>query len=275
MTRSCWLLVGSLLVACGGGGQGGDDGGPGDDADAAVAPTEDAGPTTPDADLSGTVVFEASFQSGDLPDNLGYQRPNAAATTVVTAPWDPARKALRLIAREGDDTNGSGYPRTEAVPLGDGDSWAFSLEWGRRYRYRSAFYFPAGSSFPQGAIVAVFQLHDAGCANTSPPLGFYVEDGNLRLHLYRPETGPDTWHELGPVPLGRRVPFEIDYTGQRDGDSRIRISVDDAVVVDVSEPNNVAACDDAGYLKTGLYDWANRIEGQLDLYIDDITVVVD
>lgn len=217
----------------------------------------------------GAKIYEGSYQSGAIPDDFYQQEVADDGLEAVGAPWDPNRFAMRALIREGESWNGNGYPRSEVVAVKDGD--AVLLEWGKKYCLTSGFWFDATATFPQGDIIAGFQLHgDDGV--TSPPLGFYVNEGELVIDVGSNNNETHVRHPVGPVPLGEYVPFEIYLEPSPDADGRIRVTLGDEIVLEDSGPNNYSDNPTAGYLKQGLYDWGNRVDDSLAVYLDDLVV---
>ena len=251
------------------------------DAASADAVAIDASTVAP---CTGQVVFDLSFQSGSIPAAVTRDEPMQSSAadprlSVVAAPWDPARRALQMIARVGDDWHGAGYPRTEVTPQLDP-----RMMFGHRYCFEGAFQFDTGSTFPQptptrpGTMVAPLQIH--GRDGISPVFAFEVHETTWRMVV---QPGDPTTREeqaLGEAPVGRRVRFQIEYVPSYGNDGYVGVAIDGVRVLDRHGVNHSGprgsmpdgGNPDGGFVKLGLYDYWSTIPDHMTLFLDDVTI---
>ena len=235
--------------------------------------TVDASPPPSDAFLGGgDLVYTMTFQDDVLAPQVLVDEVADDSVNLVPAPWDAARQALRVRVRNGDDWNGSGYPRSEVHAVA---ADVANLAWDTRYRITGALWFAPDAVFPTdgdygvGQLVAGFQLH--GDDGVPPVLAFHLQDGELRVD-YRPTDGAVVQDDVayGPMPHAQRLPYEVVYQGATDATGYLRVTIGDHVVLERSGPSNRAGNETAGYAKFGLYDYWHTVDDVLDLYLDDV-----
>lgn len=231
-----------------------------------------------DCDTCEIVAFSCSYQDGSIPSDMVLEKFREDDLTVVTAPWDSGRQALRVTIRANEYYNGS-YQRSEVTPYS-----VFKLEWDVRYRFTSGFYFPTDSEFPaegdgiwgDGTLIAAFQHHHS-LQSGSPPIAFELECGRLRVIIREDNTVvAQAYLGTGPVPVGRYVPYEIVYRPSLTDNGYVRITIDGLLVLEYVGANNYQDAPDGGYYKQGLYDWATTVNDTnaqiLMVYLDDMIV---
>lgn len=220
----------------------------------------------------GTLIYLGSFQGATIPNTMSLDMVAPDSLTLVPAPWDATRQALRVIIRAGESWHDAGYPRSEVHPTME---YAEHFQWNRRYRLVGAFGFDEGTVFPTtgdhgvGTLIAGFQIH--GEDGVSPVLALQLHNGNLQID-YRPVDASvaDDVVDCGPAPTGVRIPYEIVYEAANDSTGYARVVIGDRVVMERSGPSNRAANTTGGYMKFGLYDYWHTANPSLVMYLDDI-----
>lgn len=224
----------------------------------------------------GTLFYTASFQGASIPSSVFRDMVASDSLTLVAAPWDGTRQALRVLIRGGENWNDAGYPRSEITPT---RGFVEHFVWEQRYRITGAFGFNAGAEFPNsgshgiGELVAGFQIH--GDDNDPPVLALQLHNGNLQLQ-YRPTDGrvTGTIVDCGVAPTGVRIPYEIVYVASGAATGYIHVAVGDSCVLEQDGPSNRIANDAGGFMKYGLYDPFLTVETNTDpslvIYLDDI-----
>ncbi len=173
-------------------------------------------------------------------------------------------RVLRTFIQAGDEWKSSAtYPRTELTSEYTADV-AFNSEW----RLELPFY-ASGDISSDGTSIIAFQFHHNGLTG-SPPFGFSLSGGELRLYLEETPEGPNEPTSIFPLQANERVELvvEVKFGYPADG-AYFRLWANGAQYVDITDkligyPDREA---NAGYWKfCSLYDWGNRVEGSRSVY---------
>lgn len=268
MAVGCGLGLG-VVVGCGG-----DDDGSGGAVDAGgtidAGGALDADPTAPDAtiDAGGTLIFAASFQDGTLPASLRELEAVADGVTVAVAPWDASRKALRTTVRVGEDWNGTGTPRSEAVPL-DGDApLVFELD--HTYRITTAIWFDEGVQFGDLDMSAGFQIRPTE-SGAAVQVMLMVAEGTM-FGVVGDEISGNQYFTVGAVPTGERVAVDLLYRPSSSSIGLVQLRLGDELVIDLSGPNNPAARPNGGSLYLGQQDYNATVPELQQVHLDDLEI---
>lgn len=264
------------------GGPAGDGGGPAGDAGGDEGPGGHVPGFGGDAALVYATDYTDRDERADAGGLWGLQYPddngewNEDYLWPVEAPWAPARVAIRATIHAGDDWEGLGYPRSELSQA------IHDLVGGTHYYLSFGFEFPLEAEpYLDGnddESVAGLQLHHPEPYG-SPPLGMYLTGRTMKLRCMggsaENEGFPGDWYELFPpeeVPVGRRVAIDIDYLPRNGPDGFLKLYVDGVLVADHQGACAYTDDGDAGYLKQGLYDYAETVDGELTMFLDDLVI---